>query len=388
VKELSISRSCAIDFALGIWLLATFAVAVLPRELLLNGIYSFVSLALLISIYSNVSRGFSRFFGFALSVYLAATVLPLLASLMNGDIALLYYWLLGINTLFAVQCFAYIPMKRQKRLADILIAACFIFVGVFAIDDRLMFEPTSILGGSTNLLSAALITVVCWYCFVRMNVDGKAPIGIPVALFVFAVFLGGRSGIVISAGVLLTSAFFSALSSRAVGFTVFGMILMSVFFIPDDFFVDLIAGTRLIHGFEDDTRSAMISEYFQELDARGLVFGQSYDTSGLIMSYGGNPHNSFIRAHHLFGILPLLLAFGLGVGSVFIFLMRPSRVFLYGMILGTLVFVRAFFDSVLFWFELDFAMVVLFFGPLLSYDWSRHSLARRSTRVRQKEISA
>jgi hypothetical protein len=109
----------------------------------------------------------------------------------------------------------------------------------------------------------------------------------------------------------------------------------------------------------------MIEEYIRGIDPLALIIGGKFNPSGLIASYGENPHNSLIRAHHLFGIFPIALFLILAAISVAKFLCAPKRLWAYGFALGGLVLLRSYYDSVTFWFELDFVIITLLLSPIL-----------------------
>ena len=66
--------------------------------------------------------------------------------------------------------------------------------------------------------------------------------------------------------------------------------------------------TKLGGGFYDPARATIIREYLQNMDLPGFFFGMGFDGTSIDTQFRGNPHNSFIRAHHIFG-LPYLLVF-------------------------------------------------------------------------------
>jgi hypothetical protein len=67
--------------------------------------------------------------------------------------------------------------------------------------------------------------------------------------------------------------------------------------------------TKLGQGFEDFSRNAMIKDYLLLLvsDPISMLIGADYYGTTIDSVGQGNPHNSFIRAHHIFG-LPYFIA--------------------------------------------------------------------------------
>jgi hypothetical protein len=354
-----------LSVTLALWLAFTFIVGISPRAFALNLSYGFMSTILLsYIIYNHHKKSLDNILSIC-ALYSISTIIPLVAKVFDGRVSVLYYWLLGFNTLLIVTCLANMPSTQKIIVARFLIVVCFVVTGLIASVDSDNIDSVSFVGGSSNLLSAALISAVCWYCFVRVQAGNKEPILVPVAMLIFAVYLGGRSGIVISCGIVLISIFFRATRS-----TLFALSALLVFYTLTrlslgEILTDLIAGTRLRYGFEDDIRAEMIEEYIRGIGPITLLMGGEFNPSGVIASYGDNPHNSLIRAHHLFGIFPVAIFLILIVISVAKFLSTPTRLWAYGFALGGLILLRSYYDSVTFWFELDFAIVSLLLSPIL-----------------------
>lgn len=62
------------------------------------------------------------------------------------------------------------------------------------------------------------------------------------------------------------------------------------------------AETKLGAGFQDQHRERQINEYLGRIDAVSLLVGADYRGTSIESDYNGNPHNSYIRAHHIFGL--------------------------------------------------------------------------------------
>ncbi len=298
-------------------------------------------------------------------LYFIATFIPLVIAIINGKYSFLYYWMLGANTVLAVKYLVQISLSSQIIIARLLIISCFAICGLVAINDNVEIDSVSFIGGSSNLLSAALISVVCWYCFVRLLAGHKEPILVPFILFILAIYLGGRSGIAISFGILFISVLFRCSRSKILLLSVSLILPLLAWFFLADVFLGIVDGTRLRHGFEDDVRSAIIQEYIRGIGPVSLLIGGEFDPSGIIASYGGNPHNSIIRAHYMFGIVPIALFALALIFSTVMLVSLPSRVSAYGFTLGGLILLRSFFDSIAFWLELDFILLILLLNPIL-----------------------
>ncbi len=119
--------------------------------------------------------------------------------------------------------------------------------------------------------------------------------------------------------------------------------------------------TKIGSGLEDKPRSEIMTDYMRKLDNAGpMLFGADYKGTSIDNSYFGNPHNSYIRAHNIFG-LPYLLCILLWP----LILDRRgwplgSRIFVYTMIV--VVLIRAFTEPLLFPTLFDFFYFALCFA--------------------------
>lgn len=77
----------------------------------------------------------------------------------------------------------------------------------------------------------------------------------------------------------------------------------------DEISLFLEANTKLSAGIVDVARSKILSEYIGEMNWTTFFTGASYTYTSVPIEFNGNPHNSFVRAHHIFGLPYLLFAF-------------------------------------------------------------------------------
>lgn len=341
------------------WMLASLYAAVMPRDLWLNTVYVAVSLAALMMLACTVSRHGFRAALTIIAGYALITGAPLAVAVVRGEVSVIYFWLLGINTILASMVIRELPPRESLLTARILLAAASALAIYVVSGDRADFDSGELIGGSSNLLTAALIGVACWHSYSSVLAGRRAPIFTPLALLAISVVFGGRSGIAIAAMLLSLNVGLRALVSRgfALAAAVIALIVVSV--VPAEFVSDVVASTRLIHGFTDDIRNQMVSEYVRSLDALNVIFGAPYDPSGLIAFYGDNPHNSVIRAHHLFGLPALLVLFAIYLAALSRVIAKPAIGSVYPFALGSLVLLRSLYDIVYLWFEMDFILLSL-----------------------------
>ena len=127
------------------------------------------------------------------------------------------------------------------------------------------------------------------------------------------------------------------------------------FIISPEYLIDLIDKTKLGSGLFDSHRYIVYASYFEELSWVSAFKGADYP-SYVYEFLNGNPHSSFIRAHHLFG-MPALLLFA------YILLIGGVRLGRYGFFLMLLLMMRGSVEAFLFVHAFDF---LLFFTILRS----------------------
>ncbi|CAM8664427.1 hypothetical protein MCEZEM1_01782 [Comamonadaceae bacterium] len=68
-----------------------------------------------------------------------------------------------------------------------------------------------------------------------------------------------------------------------------------------------IEGSKFSGGILDEHRGRILTDYLKKIDGATLLFGSDYENTSITQHYGGNPHNSYIRAHSFYGIGGLIL---------------------------------------------------------------------------------
>jgi hypothetical protein len=139
----------------------------------------------------------------------------------------------------------------------------------------------------TGVLSALVTLAICIVGYGRGSILAAAAIVAVCALFGAA----GGSRLRALLGVLLVTA-----ASAGV---------YLAFQDEIDTFVQV--NTKIGSGLDDEPRQEIIGDYLGKIDGAGpLLLGADYRGTSVETAYYGNPHNSYIRAHNIFG-LPYLL---------------------------------------------------------------------------------
>jgi hypothetical protein len=218
-------------------------------------------------------------------------------------------------------------------------------------------------GASSNGVTSYLVLLQCNYGVARFVATQR------VSLFTAAVTLGiciigwGRGSMVASLGLFVLNTVYLPRQWKIFGrwWPALSVLTLALLIAPswDAVISYLEANTKLGSGFYDASRASILEAYLGKLDGWTLVWGADYRGTGVDEYYLGNPHNSFIRAHHLFGFFYLVIIF-LAILWVFsrniLFAMK-----LFGSASLLILLFRSFTEPILFPTLLD----VFFFGMCL-----------------------
>lgn len=307
-----------------------------------------------------------------LIVLVVALLLLVPTSRLDHGIGPIYYVFSTFFVYYAAKRFAGLPLDHIHKCLKIVFWTSFFGI-VFGVAEHWdSAEPMGEIfaGTSTNGLPSYLIVLQVALSVTVFLVQHKLPIGSPVATFIVAVLGLGRGSILVALLIVLFSVFvnyfvidrnvFNRHFRLALGFVIFGF----VFFVSgalhiDGAFDELIEGSKFSAGVLDEHRGYMVRDYLGKIDASSFLFGTDYAGTSILSSYGGNPHNSFIRLHSFYGVGGLLL-----VLFSIIFLLMANRCRLTTFVTFCLllfVLIRAVSEPILFPTLLDFFFFFCFF---------------------------
>lgn len=173
---------------------------------------------------------------------------------------------------------------------------------------------------SSNGITSALILLQVNYSTLTFLLKRRA--SLPTALVTLAICIAGYGrGSIVAATMIVAINLVSSLSWRGAGRALRNAVAMATIAVTligtfGAEIVDFIEiNTKIGAGFEDEPRQRMIEEYLERIDLGTAITGANYRGTSIESDFNGNPHNSYIRAHHLFGLpylavmllLPLLL---------------------------------------------------------------------------------
>lgn len=231
---------------------------------------------------------------------------------------------------------------------------------------------------SSNGITSYLIVLQATYSALKFLRHRQASV-ITASLTLFICIIGyGRGSILASAAIVAVNLLsygswqpnLRGLRSIALGLG--AVFLVSIYF--TDNIVDFIeANTKIGSGLIDEPRQRILTDYMNKIDWTTAVIGADYEGTSIESDFNGNPHNSFVRAHHIFGALYLLSLAAFPLALLRRRLPSPVKAFAGSMLL--IMLFRSATEPVLFPTIFDFYFFAFFFA--LSGKFLPHPLRNR-----------
>jgi hypothetical protein len=123
-----------------------------------------------------------------------------------------------------------------------------------------------------------------------------------------------------------------------------------------NFYSDLVIeffsnNSKIGLGILDEVRTSILEAYLDNLNVWSIITGGSYEGTSIITEFNGNPHNSFIRAHHVFGLFYLVAITLVMIRSLY--KQKSIDLKIYSIFIFMILFFRAFTEPILFPTMLD-----------------------------------
>lgn len=221
---------------------------------------------------------------------------------------------------------------------------------------------------SSNGITSYLVILQANYCVARYLAKGKLPF-LSTLLTLGICVVGYGRGSILSAVVIIAVNFitFSLRKSPRHFFAAIALFAGVAVWLGiaygDDISYFVEANTKIGSGLYDQHRDSIIKDYGRLIDENSLLILTGADYKGTVIEadYNMNPHNSYIRAHHIFGLPYVMLML------LFPFLASarlPWRARVYPLALVAVMLFRAATEPILFPTMLDvFFFSVCFLMP-------------------------
>lgn len=280
------------------------------------------------------------------SFHLALSVICILMALIFTRHPTIYYRASKISLyLFQFIALGYVAFKGLKN---------------FPLD--VPFEHM-IEGASANGITSYMILLQINLTIVRFLLFRKVTIYTSILTLIVALLGYGRGSIISAFLIIIINLYtFFALKSKVkfitAAFVSIFVVCSVVAYYMDEIFIFLEANTKLSAGIVDVSRSKIIREYWGEINGLTIFTGADYTETSIPLEFNGNPHNSFIRAHHIFG-LPYLL-FILIFPFYAIFKKKGVLEIFYYFSMLMILFFRVFSEPIIFPTIFDFYFLSMF----------------------------
>ena len=324
----------------------------------------------------------------AIAIIGLSLTLMLPISVMRNATALIHFYVamisLGCAYVLSRNIDAYLAASRISLIAAQLILLAYVAsIGLADYPLENLFSHTS-----SNGITSALILIQVNYSTVKYLVTRRASLLTSTLTLIVCLIGFGRASILAAAAVVLVNLLFQ-LSWRSHWRALTTALLIAsvsaaVHFAGDHDIVRLVqANTKIGAGLHDEPRERMITDYLDQIDAGTLITGASYHGTSIEAEFSGNPHNSYIRAHHIFG-LPYLLSMLL-LPVLLLWHREQPTLRLYSVCMLAIVLTRSFSEPLLFPTPFDFYFFAICFALGGGVGRIRHTQESRLEQVKALE---
>lgn len=320
------------------------------RQPFLITLYIFVAIGIIASNVRVLSdmAGITRNMSIVLVIALTA-MLPI--SLLRNETAIFHYLIvlasLGSAYVLTRNLYVYLSASRWSLIAtQLLVLGYLYFSGLddFPLENML---PDS----SSNGITSYLIILQANYCIINFVLNRRTCLVTSLVTLLICIVGYGRGSILAAIPIFVFAAVFSIQSSSRMRHLVYGLLFLVVSLAGAMTFGREIieffeSYTKIGSGLYDDARTMIIRDYLNQIDIFTFVMGVNYDGTSIEQYFYGNPHNSYIRAHHIFGIgyllimllMPLVLLRSGHTGKVKIFCSLMILIVLFRSFTETIIF--------------------------------------------------
>lgn len=356
------TKSLKVTIISQLLLLFTFAYAKPYMYLLLSIVMCYI----IVNSISVIKRTINSFS--IIILILAVTIFPLavLNTLQNFS-TIAYFFILVFTFLLSIIHTENTRIYNTASRIVLISLQCIVLIASF-IKGFSNFPHTiplenMIEGSSANGITSNIILLQINFSISNYLLNKKATLFTPFVTLLIALFGYGR-GSIISATLIIvfcTSIHFYmkkglAFAAYLAGTVICLFIIISTFSNEIVFFIE--SKTKLSAGLVDQHRSLIIQDYLSKIDFTTLISGADYSNTSIEKYYNSNPHNSFIRAHHLFGIFFLLMILIMPLYLVLRTKLFIDQLFIGGLLL--ILYFRAFSEPIIFTTLLDFYIISIF----------------------------
>lgn len=307
--------------------------------------------------------------------------LLMMSMVVVGNISSIYD-LLSILQYFGIALLL-INFKLNLRIIKISFYLNVIF---FLYHILIQSNPNEILKASRNMISVIMIAQLS-LLYIACQKNGKIFTYFPALLaFLISFWAIGRSGI-LTTGIIIIGVLIITLSQNKkkkvliVNSIVIFIILISIMLptVSNKIFSLFSENYQVIYqrtvtvGLQDDGRKTIIDNYLNDMftNREYFLFGVPYKNNSVYQLFNNNLHNSYLKAHSIFGLFGIIFIFWKSIQSIINYF--KERNFLY-LILLIAILIRIATDTVAFFGILDPIIYYLFFSYYKEKNIYRESI--------------
>lgn len=307
---------------------------------------------ILIVIYRDCLTGLESSDKLIFIILIISIALPFPVVLLN-NVSTVYYFPLEVLMLLVALIFTRNSDSYVLGLKYTLIFIQAIII-IFLFKEGLESFPLDRLvpDASANGVTSYLVLLQASYCLALYTRNNKVPLITSSLTLGIAIVGWGRGSVIAAIALLAINLYYTSINFRAKFQKVLKYVAVVIvaflgWFYQSEVEEFFVVNTKLGGGIYDDSRASIIRDYFESIDAFSLIFGANYAGTSIETEYRGNPHNSYIRAHHTFGILYLFVILGLPFIAM---VLRGGRVkrYIYPMLMIIIIWFRAFTEPIVF----------------------------------------
>jgi hypothetical protein len=300
-------------------------------------------------------------------IYVGLTLFMMVLNFFREPIVAFHFLMANITFLAAIfftrSPLVYYKASKVSLLAfQIFVIVAILFAGFdnFPVDVPL---EKVVPGSSANGITSYLIVLQINYCIISFLLFRRIPY-LTILLTISIAMTGyGRGSIISSLAILVVSLLINAARKGGAVFfltigSIVGIVLTAAIFFYDEIYFFIAANTKLTAGIQDASRIMVIEQYLAKMDGFTFFFGADYSNTTIEQYLNGNPHNSFIRGHHFFGLPYLLFIL---VFPIYAILRRRYMIeWVYYSLLVIIFMFRIFSEPIVFPTLLDFYVWAIF----------------------------
>lgn len=198
------------------------------------------------------------------------------------------------------------------------------------------------------------------YTALRMKLKNRSSLVISLLSLYIVIEGYGRGSILFVLIMIIINLIFIFFNLKKSWKLFFIIIFSFLLIISIPYLYEFFLTTKLSQGL-DSPRIYIAQEYLNKMDVFGLYFGVSYENTVIANMYYNNPHITYIRTHHIFGLFYLLGLFCIISKKIFYVILNRSLVNWMILLIVFNILIRATSEPLLFPSLFDpFFLVILF----------------------------